>query len=176
MFMMAKMEYIKRHFLVLIVKLFFVSLFILSIIKATIMSSFYWTTAGVNRDDLASYQYFLKEFSIYRPAVVLLIPVIGVFINRKIGWILMQSYFYFLLSNLIYSIKYADFSDKVFIAINIFILSLVLLGILLMNSNTISSVFYGFRKREIVDKNIISSIIGICITLILAMVKADLPY
>ena len=115
----------------------------------------------------------LKETSYFRPAIILLIPLLGIFINNKIGWVLIQSYFYFLISNLAFSAKYIDSTDNTLILINIVGFLLLLLIIILMNKKRISDMIYGIGKTELISKNIIASFIGIGITIILALIKVD---
>ena len=125
-----------------------------SIIQAKMNSSYYWEASG-------NTFLFPREIAFYRPSIPLLIPLIGVFIDKKIGWILIQSFFYFLLSNLVYTMKYIDYNDKEFVVVNMIICIPIVLVIILMNNKRVSEGFYGFLKSELISKNIIATIVGI---------------
>jgi hypothetical protein len=104
-----------------------------------------------------------------RPSLVLLIPIIGIFTHKKLGWILIQSYFYFLISNTVFLAIQSYFPNHHYTILKtliIFVLFL-LLGIM----NKLSYQNYGIKKSELIGKNIIASVIGISISLILAMLK-----
>jgi hypothetical protein len=120
-------------------------------------------------------EYFYISTSNYylRPSLILLIPIIGIFTNKKIGWILIQSYFYFLITNLVFPATQIDFTDNTLIILNIIGLILILLIIILMNKNKISNLVYGIKKVELINKNIIASVIGISITIILVMINEN---
>lgn len=156
-------EYIRHNYLILLVKALIIGLFVLSIVQGRIKNVNYWETTG-------NTYFFLKEISFYRPSIILLVPVIGVFINRKIGWILIQSFFYFLLSSLAYRMKYLDFNDMEFLVF-IIICTPIVLVIVLMNDNRVSEKFYGFRKSDLISKNIIATIVGILMAIVLTWIQ-----
>ena len=92
-------ENIKEQYPILIIKLSIICLLIFSLIKIKIETSTYWNFVAESGNGFQNYLNSLKESSFYKPAIILLIPLIGIFTNRKIGWILIQSYFYFLITN-----------------------------------------------------------------------------
>lgn len=67
--------------------------------------------------------------------------------------------------------KYFDFNDKTKILFNVVGFLFLMLIIILMNKNKISDKVYGIRKVELIKKNIIASVIGIMITITLALSK-----
>ncbi|MBB5270000.1 hypothetical protein HNQ90_003601 [Algibacter amylolyticus] len=166
-------ENIKNNYLILIIKLSILSLFIISIVRGKVETSIYWNYVAETGSGFQNYLNVLKETSFFRPAIILLIPLIGIFINKKIGWILIQSYFYFLISNLAFSAKFIDLTDQTLILINVVGFLLLLLIIVLMNKKKIRNLIYGIEKTELISKNVIASIIGMSITIILALIKAN---
>lgn len=168
-------EYIKTNYLILLVKLFILGLFVLSIIQAKIRSSNYWEAVGKTGREYGSFLFFSREISYYRPSILLLVPIIGIFINKKIGWIVIQAYFYFLLSNLFFSLSFAENTYSFSILVNIAVSLLIVLAIILLNRRSICEGFYGFTKKEFMSRNIIASIVGLLMTFALIKMKT-LPF
>jgi len=108
-----------------------------------------------------------------RVSLILLIPVLGVFINKKIGWILITSYFYFIISNLILPFDYNTLLDSKLLTINIIALSILIFIITLMNRKKTYNLTYNIAKNDLPILNLISSVIGIAITLILVFLKSN---
>lgn len=160
--------------MILLIKLLIVSFFILSL-KFGIqrITDYYFAFTNYNNSRFTEYLNISINESFLRPAIFLLIPLIGIFINKKAGWILIQSYFYYLISNLSFTAKFVDLTDKTLILTNIIGFSLLLLIILTMNKHKISNQTYGIAKTELISKNIIASIIGISIAIISAVIKAN---
>ncbi len=167
-------EHIRENYLILIIKLSILCLFIYSLISgiSNIIEHF---NAVIDYTANRFEEYFYISTSNYylRPSLILLIPIIGIFTNKKIGWILIQSYFYFLITNLVFPATQIDFTDNTLIILNIIGLILILLIIILMNKNKISNLVYGIKKVELINKNIIASVIGISITIILVMINEN---
>ncbi len=134
----------------------------------------YNVSIGNSENKLTDYFYIITTNSYLRPSIILLIPIVGIFTNKKIGWILIQSYFYFLITNLVFPATQIDLTDNTLILINIIGFLLLLLIIILMNKNKIRNLTYGIKKNELISKNIIASIIGISTTIILVMIKNNL--
>ena len=165
-------EHLRENYLILIIRLSIICLFIYSLIYGiSNIIDHYLTLGDWNADKLTEYFKIATNNYYLRPSLILLIPIIGIFTNKTIGWILIQSYFYFLLTNLALPATQIDFTDKNLIIINIIGISLILLIIILMNKNKISNVVYGIKKSELINKNIIASVIGISITIILVMIE-----
>ncbi|OBX26114.1 hypothetical protein LX77_02080 [Gelidibacter algens] len=74
--------------------------------------------------------------------------------------------FIFLISNLVFQVKFVDLTEKTLILIYIFGISALLLIIILMNKSKISNLTYGIAKTELISMNIIASTIGMSITII----------
>ncbi|WP_452219443.1 hypothetical protein [Lacinutrix salivirga] len=166
-------ENIKKNYPILIIKFSIISIFIIVLIQASIRTTIYWEDNIEADFGIRNLLKVIRRTSFYRPVIILLIPLIGIFLNKKIGWILIQSYFYFLISNLIFSAKYIDLTDNTLVIINLIGFSLLLLIIFLMNKKKIWNLIYGIEKTELISKNVVTSIIGMSITIILAFIKAN---
>lgn len=164
-------EIMKKKYLILIIKFSIISIFVITVTRAIILTSMFWEVNIESGFKLESILKIIERTSYYVPSLILIIPLVGVFLNKKIGWILIQSYFYFLITNLTFRMKYFDFNDKTKILLNFVGFLLIMLIIILMNKNKISDQVYGIRKVELIKKNIIASVIGIMITITLALSK-----
>ena len=164
-------EIMKKKYLILIIKFSIISIFVITVTRAIILTSMFWEVNIESGFKLESILKIIERTSYYIPSLILIIPLVGVFLNKKIGWILIQSYFYFLITNLTFIMKYFDFNDKTKILFNVVGFLFLMLIIILMNKNKISDKVYGIRKVELIKKNIIASVIGIMITITLALSK-----
>ena len=164
-------EIMKKKYLILIIKFSIISIFVITVTRTIILTSMFWEVNIESGFKPESILKIIERTSYYVPSLILLIPLVGVFLNKKIGWILIQSYFYFLITNLTFRMKYFDFNDKTKILLNFVGFLLLMLIIILMNKNKISDKVYGIRKVELIKKNIIASVIGIMITITLALSK-----
>lgn len=164
-------EIMKKKYLILIIKFSIISIFVITVTRAIILTSMFWEVNIESGFKLESILKIIERTSYYVPSLILIIPLVGVFLNKKIGWVLIQSYFYFLITNLTFRMKYYDFNDKTKILLNFVGFLLLILIIILMNKNKISDQVYGIRKVELIKKNIIASVIGIMITITLALSK-----
>lgn len=162
-------ENMKKKYLILIIKFSIISIFVITVTRAIILTSMFWEVNIESGFKLESLLRIIERTSYYVPSLILLIPLVGVFLNKKIGWILIQSYFYFLITNLTFTMKYFDFNDKTKILLNVVGFLFLTLIIIVMNKNNISDLVYGIRKAELIKKNIIASVIGIMITITLAL-------
>lgn len=163
-------EHIKENSLIIIIKLSIICLFIYSLIYGiSNLIDHYYTLGDWKTNKLTEYFQIATNNYYLRPSLILLIPIIGIFANKKIGWILILSYFYFLISNLAYPATLTDLTEKNIIAISISLLLLMI--IILMNKKKISNNIYGIKKVELIKQNIIASLIGISITIILIIIK-----
>lgn len=167
---------VKQNYTLAIIKLLFFLGFIASLIYVKISTSIYINFVLETEYSFQSYLRVFKETSYFKPTIILLIPLTGLFINNKIGWILIQSYFYFLISNVVFQIIYIDTNDLIQITISFIAFLLSLLIILLLNKKKISYNTYNISKRKLIRYNIIASIIGMLITIILAVQKVTPSY
>ncbi|WP_189342879.1 hypothetical protein [Ulvibacter litoralis] len=106
-------------------------------------------------------------------AFILLLPITGICTNTKVGWILIQSYFCFLITNLVFPFTQTEVTDACLSSLHSIAFFLILLFIILMNKKSISNLVYGIKKSELIPKNTIASVIGISITILLAILKRE---
>tara|TARA_R110002049_G_C8924199_1_gene543561 strand:- start:206 stop:628 length:423 start_codon:yes stop_codon:yes gene_type:complete len=128
---------------------------------------FHWDMSGEKYNRNLSFFEFGYMFSHFRPILILLLPLVGIFINRKIGWILIMSYFYFVVFRAIYATVYALYEES-FTLIYLTVALLIFIPfILIMNLVKISNEIYGIQKSDLIKNNIIATIVGLIITLII---------
>jgi len=98
-------------------------------------------------------------------------PFTGIFINKKLGWLLICSYFYFLLANWVFEATSIKEYDNVYYWI-IFGIGLIFIipALLLMNHKKIRN-FYSIEKANIIKVNIYTSTAGFLIALIVIWIK-----
>ncbi|GGE28868.1 hypothetical protein [Psychroflexus planctonicus] len=172
--MKLTLENLKENYVILIIKMLIAFLFIFNLINAILKITHHYDVAiGISENKLVDYFYIITRFSYLRPLIISLIPFIGIFIKRKIGWILIQSYFYFLATNLVFMVIKDDSINNNSILMHAITFSILFLIIILMNKKTISKLNYGIEKKELINKNNIALIIGISITTILIYIKAN---
>ncbi|MAT90562.1 MAG: hypothetical protein CMC35_07705 [Flavobacteriaceae bacterium] len=144
-------------------------MFVFSIINGFQKSAFYSDTLS-NPDNFLSNYLLILERPYYIPALVLLIPITGIFLNNKIGWILIQSYFFFLIGNLIFPII-QDFPPFSNLIISLVVLFVLILLIVLMNKKSIRIDTYNIKKLSSNNLNLISILIGITLVIFVALIK-----
>lgn len=110
-------------------------------------------------------RFLLYLYSHYGAAVVLLIPIVGVFLKRSIGWICLMSYFYFIFINFLFTSISHNFED-----IEMFFVALIVgaVPILIFNRRGIYYKHYKINSNNILKINIYASLIGMIITLLSA--------
>lgn len=111
--------------------------------------------------------------SYLRPAIFLLIPTIGIFLQKKIGWVLMISYFYFLLTNILYpfTMDYDKMNDYRMMLFYILISGVVALLVIIMNKKSIHVTKYDIQREKLILYNIIAFTIGISLTIYLTYAR-----
>lgn len=172
--MKATLIYIKENWVLVIIKLLLVSIFIVFLTIGILkIIEHYKFAFGESETKLADYFYITTTFSYLKPAVVLLIPILGIFIKRKTGWILIQSYFYFWISNLIFMSTQEGSPKNDFILFSVLAFLLTVFIIKLMNNKKISNLTYGIEKTELIYMNILASAIGMLLTIIINLLKAN---
>ncbi|PKG52284.1 hypothetical protein [Olleya sp. 1-3] len=130
----------------------------------------YYTTVG-NNGGISEYFKIAFSTSILRSSLLLIIPFSGVFINNKIGWLLICSFYYFWLLFFIYfsiSTELERDGTIVFVA-GVIIISIFLL--LLMNSYENSKLVYGIKRSDLLKTNIAAFIIAIIEILLIVLLN-----
>lgn len=166
------LEYIEKNYLILVIKLLIIFSFIYSLISGiSKINNHYNAVIDYTANPLEEYFSIVANNYYLRPSLILLIPIIGVFTNKKISWIFIQSYFYFLISNTVFTAIQSYLADHITLIINPIALLFLFLFIVIINKTSYHT--YGIKKSELISKNIIASVIGISITVVLAMIKLN---
>ncbi|WP_194766397.1 hypothetical protein [Tamlana sp. I1] len=156
-------DYIKLNYLILIIKLLIIALFILPIVGNYDRIYFDYLFISEQDKGLLHNLFVIIQNTNFRPILIVFIPFIGVFLNRKIGWMLISSFFYFLLSSCVFKFDELDFSNEIFLFI--IIITILLSIIFIMNIRRISYLYYGIPKTELLGENVIATIIGMSLTI-----------
>ena len=98
---------------------------------------------------------------------LVLIPTIGVFINRLFGWFLITSFIYFIISFITFWVMDSSWTDIKNPEMGIVYIIVSVLPIIIMNKEKIRNDIYSIPKTDMLTKNIIASIIGMGITIII---------
>lgn len=159
---------IKSQYPILIIKLLIIALFVVTVIYTFLNILKYY-----NVNNGGFFEYLTIAFSQFylKLAAIRLVPFIGVFINRKMGWILIMSYFYYLISNAVFSFAHYSLADNVLVSIKIIAILLLFLIVFVMNKKRVSSFVYGINKDKLMNVNMIASIIGMLTTIGLALLE-----
>lgn len=152
-------------------------------IKTTLFSLFVWRVISGLNQSLYEFSFYKngteKDFfhlliyrPYFRPALLLIPSLIGIFIKRRIGWILMISYFYFLTINGAFTfILDGNYNfQKTSILLGIILILFIILW--LSNRKSITIQMYQFKKDSFLKRNILASILGLTLTLLLAYSKS----
>ena len=169
--MKLNIEYIKKHYLFLAIKLIIIGLFITTVVRCYNKVYLY---SIVNLSPNSGFLDYLKTIiktSYFRPILVFSIPFIGIFINKKIGWILITSFFYFILSNIIFNVIFEKFIDATDLFTFIFFTTITLLFIGIMNITKVSYLRYKIAKTNLISNNIIASVTRMLITILVNSLK-----
>ena len=130
----------------------------------------YWIFNSKPDDGIINFIELLFSTRYFRATLFFAIPFIGVFTNRKIGWILITSFFYFAFTSMVFIGKFEKFKDTNEI-MNFLVYPFIdLLFIGIMNIKKVSKINYGISKNELIGKNVIAFSIGISLTIILMII------
>ena len=158
--------------------------FILIGIKIFLFSLFAWRVIlGLNQilyelsyfcegNQSSNFLHLLIYRPYFRPALLLIPAFIGVFIKRRIGWILMISYVYFLTINGAFTFILDGNYNFQRISIFTGVILILFLVIWLSNRKSITIHIYNFKKDSFLMRNILASILGLVLTLLLAYSKS----
>ncbi len=150
------------------IKIIITIMFVFVTIRGMREAFFHWDTIGATKNGALSFIKIGYKYSHFRPILIMIIPMIGVFINRKIGWVFIVSYFYFVLANAIYSTIKAMYD--VGFGMMYFATAIILFipFIFIMNLKKIRADIYEIEKSEQLKYNVITTVVGITLTLIIA--------
>ncbi|MDE3744124.1 hypothetical protein [Maribacter polysaccharolyticus] len=169
-------EYIKNNYLILIIKLLIISFFIISIVVGIQRTTkYYYAFAIYENSRFTEYLNILKIQNYFKSTIVLLIPLIGVFIYKKIGWILITSFNYFVISAIVFMSVYffkdmsaEDFlNEKYGIFQVLTFIIIITIPLIIINKEKIRNGTYGISKSNMIIMNIGSSLLGMGMTILL---------
>ena len=107
-------------------------------------------------------------YSDLRAIIILIVPIIGISINKPVGWFLIQLFLYFLLIAALYRVLYTITNHDIENSLPYTIASAVLIPfVIFLNLKPIREVIYGIKPSKMLLFNIGATVIGILITLIL---------
>jgi len=157
---------IKRFYILHLVRIGIVSLF-----AAYIISGIRELKLDYEITNFTIFDYFdpFLNRSYFRPSIILLIPFLGVFINNKVGWTLITSYFYFFFFNTLFSFIHEILNNPSDSILFLIISLLPLLMIVLMNIPRISYSAYKIHKSQLGNTNTAAILIGMSLVILLAM-------
>lgn len=152
--------------LVYIIHFLIIGLFIVSVLGGVIRLNDVLEATG---DDFSfRSDHFSSSFRI---TLFLIVPIIGIFIKNRIGWLSISHYFYFTICNLsimFYGLVVCQYDDYLGL---IFFLLLTLSVLLIMNMQRVSFDYYKIKKENLIGINIVSFVTGFCLSLTLHISK-----
>ncbi|WP_299123905.1 hypothetical protein [uncultured Winogradskyella sp.] len=113
-----------------------------------------------NNNSLTDCLQVIFTTSIFRTSFLMLIPLIGIFLKSKIGWLLILSFYYLFLITILYTGFETEFErdGTIVILFFIFILPIVFIGV--MNNEDNTNV-YDINRSELLKMNIASITIAL---------------
>ena len=143
----------------------FLTLFVFSMFRSIQNFIDCYRTINIKEYDLNAVISSLTLCQDYRVSLFILIPIIGIFIKNKLGWIFIASYIYFIQINCV-SQNYMD---------NILLLcfsTIILLAILLfINTKTSILTYYKVTPKNNIVINTIALILGTTLSYLLIILK-----
>lgn len=109
-----------------------------------------------NSNSIIDYLKIIFTTSTFRTSFLMLTPLIGVFLKTKMGWALMLSFYYLLISLFIYFFIVAELErdESKLIAFFILILPIIFIGV--MNNKDNTALVYNIKQSELIRMNIAS--------------------
>lgn len=164
-------ENIKKNYLILSVKLLIVAVFtFIVIIECYNIHHFLIFNSNLEGGIMNNLE-LISKTTYYRPTLIFTIPFIGVFINKKIGWILITSFFYYVLFLIVFKASIEQFPNKIDMISFAGFTMMILLLLAIMNVKKVRKLKYGISKSELIGKNIIASVIGISLTFVIVLIS-----
>lgn len=158
------------NYALLVIQVIIIGFFIASCVLGYVNTRDYFNlTEGY--DGFSSIYNSIIYHAYFRSSAILLIPIIGIFLKKKIGWVFFTSYFYFLFTNIIYPYISGDYSDYNYTLAVIIALAIVSLFIFIMNKKKTSLDTYKILPSVLIPYNILAFIIGVSITFFLVYLK-----
>ncbi|NAS31849.1 hypothetical protein GTQ40_12755 [Flavobacteriaceae bacterium R38] len=158
----------KYSYLLIAVKIIIIIMFVMVAIRGFNLTYFHWDINGGIKNGYLTFFKIGYQNSYFRPFIILLLPIIGLFFNGKTGWIMIMAYFYFVISRSIYSTILNGLNDM--FDILLFVIAIVIFTpiILLFNTDKVSNDIYKIPKHDLLSKNLIAFVAGALITLLIS--------
>ena len=153
----------------LAIKIIIIGMFIMVTISAFKKTHFQWSADGGIETGYLSFITIGLKNAYFRPFFILLLPIVGIFFNKKIGWLMIMSYLYFVVINGIYNLIQNGLPQEMEILLLISVVLLFVPFIIFMNIPKISNEIYQVSKAKLLSQNIIASLVGIIITLLISI-------
>lgn len=131
-------------------------LFIGSVIIESIRMYNFFESTG---DDFSWHSFVIMKG--FRITLFLVFPLIGVFLIKKIGWIFISHYFYFLLCNVFFQSFEEGFNNLLFLIV---FETVIVLFLLMVNHQKVSFDCYKIQKKNLINYNLVSFVLGCCIS------------
>lgn len=163
---------IKRiNYAILLIKFIILILFVFASIRGFQETILELNVTYGDQYKLSDVIQLIKTRAYFRSSFLLLIPLIGIFINKRNGWIFIASYFYFLMTQLVFStiLNGRHYDEEIIFFLGV--LLFISLCVWIMNRKKIFEQVYGIKKNEILITNIKAFSLGIFLTLYIAWTK-----
>jgi len=108
----------------------------------------------------------IKWTYFFKSALFLILPFLGIFIKKSIGFIFLLQYFYFLLSNSFVQ-NYIIFQSESLNLLLLGFLSFIVSLILIINHRKVRNDYYNTKKEKLIANNMYSFLIGLLLSFLL---------
>lgn len=124
-----------------------------------------------NNNSINDYLKIIFTTSTFRTSFLMLIPLTGVFLKTKIGWLLMLSFYYLIPTILAYTLigEKIERDGSIVIVFLIFIIPILFIGI--MNNKENTGLAYNIKRSELLKMNITSFTIALIVFLIILVLN-----
>ena len=159
------------NYILLIIKSLIVFLFVYFLYRGISSIIEHFELTG-DYNGISSVFYLITRFSYLHASIFLLIPMAGIFLKKKVGWALMTSYFYFVLTNAIFYFISDISTDFNYMLATFIIVSVIALIVIAMNKKEISHQKYQILPNTLLLHNIVAFVIGVCMTIFLVYFRS----
>jgi hypothetical protein len=140
-------------------------------VNASVKTIDYLEIISFDNDSEYGFWYVIITRQYLKPVLFLILPVLSLIKNNRYTWVIIQSYFYFLLSNFIFqNVIYFNVDVFEYIPL-VLIFFTVILPLFLMNLKKVHSKAYQIKIGDLLLLNIIAATLGMLMSLILLWVK-----
>ncbi len=108
--------------------------------------------------------------------LLLILPTIGVFLKNKMGWTFACIYFYYLIWTVLFFFFEGDLNNLESIAAMITVEAIIIFLLLIMNVKRVSFNFYKIKKEKLLETNVITFTIGLCLAIIIYISKNSMYF